>query len=81
MICPKCNAKSSIVGSILNAGDNEVYRRRKCRECGHIFYSVEFEVDDNVAYRDYFNKADVKRREAKKQKRKEREQKKKEKLK
>jgi hypothetical protein len=33
-----------------NAPQNEIYRKRKCVSCGHIFYTTEFEVDANDAF-------------------------------
>jgi transcriptional regulator NrdR family protein len=49
MTCPKCNGKIKVIDSAHNTDDNEMYRRRKCLECGHTFYTTEFEVagDDN----------------------------------
>lgn len=51
MKCPKCEGRWMIVDDIVeNENDREVYRRRKCHGCGHIFYTVEFEVDVNKRF-------------------------------
>lgn len=43
--CPKCgNGKLYGVESITTP-ENEVYRRRKCCNCGYMFVTVEFEVE------------------------------------
>lgn len=45
MICPKCNAKVVVTDSVNNPATNETYRKRKCLTCGHIFYTVEYEME------------------------------------
>lgn len=45
MICPKCNGKVHVKDTRNNRYKNEVFRQRECRQCGHIFYSVESEVE------------------------------------
>ena len=49
MICPKCKGKLRTIDTV-NTPDNEVYRRRHCKECGYEFYTIEFEAecDDNL---------------------------------
>lgn len=49
MVCPKCKGKVVIVDSV-NTPEEEIYRRRKCIECGHNFYTVEFEVECNAKF-------------------------------
>jgi transcriptional regulator NrdR family protein len=54
MKCPKCNGKVRAVDSVHVEPRNEIYRKRKCTVCGHIFYTIEFEVDhDNALKRDW----------------------------
>ena len=48
MTCPKCGGKVRVI--MTNYGDdNEVYRRRACTVCDHIFHTVEYEVEWNDA--------------------------------
>ena len=43
MTCPVCGSGTRIINS---RGDEEsVRRRRKCRECGYRFSTIEMEVD------------------------------------
>lgn len=45
MICPRCNsAKIGVVDTVQNDDDREIYRRRKCRNCGKVLYTIEFEA-------------------------------------
>lgn len=48
MVCPRCEANGSrtVITSdtAYNAKDDEFYRKRRCRACGLIFYTVEWEV-------------------------------------
>lgn len=46
MVCPKCGGKIHVVDNV-NTNENETYRQKECRKCGHIFYTVEFEVDND----------------------------------
>lgn len=46
MKCSKCNGKTYVKDSVLTK-DNEIYRRRKCSECGHMFYTAEYPVFPN----------------------------------
>lgn len=50
MKCPKCNGKTTVTDNALNTSDNEMYRKRKCLECGHIFYTTEYEVERNYKF-------------------------------
>lgn len=45
MTCPKCKGKTKVIDNSHNDSDNEDYRKRKCEACGHIFYTVEYEVE------------------------------------
>ena len=56
--CPNCNGNVSVV-DVKHIGD-ETHRRKKCKACGYVFYTLEIVADDgaeyNVARRDYDNK-------------------------
>ena len=54
MKCPKCGGKSTVKNTLHDNVMNETYRQIKCLECGLYFYSIEFEVEFNDAYRDRF---------------------------
>ena len=45
MRCPKCDFMTRIT-SMTVSDENEVYRRRKCCECGHKFFTIEFEIEE-----------------------------------
>lgn len=47
MICPKCKGPCVVVDTVNNDPGNETMRERACKNCGNVFYTVEF-----VAYRD-----------------------------
>ena len=44
MRCPKCNSTELKTMKTVNVSWNEVYRRKKCLSCDHIFHTAEFEV-------------------------------------
>lgn len=46
MNCPKCKGKVKTVKSV-EVSWNENYRKRKCVDCGHKFFTAEFEVIPN----------------------------------
>lgn len=50
MTCPKCNGKVSVTDSV-HAFANTEYRRKKCTECGHIFYTAEVEVENDDKFK------------------------------
>lgn len=43
MKCSKCNGDIRVVDSV-HTPDNETIRKRKCKKCGYIFYTVEEEA-------------------------------------
>ena len=45
MTCPKCGSKTAVIDNVNNRSDNEYYRRRKCKDCGYRFYTLEFEAE------------------------------------
>ena len=45
MTCPNCGGDTKVIDSRSNI--DHVIRRRKCRECGHCFYTIETDVDMN----------------------------------
>jgi transcriptional regulator NrdR family protein len=56
MTCPNCNGKVRVVDNTSVDARNEDYRKRKCTVCGHIFYTVEFEVEcDESLKQDWVN--------------------------
>ena len=51
MKCPKCGGKTRVTDNVNIISTNERYRQRTCKECGHKFYTVEFEVEDDEQFR------------------------------
>lgn len=48
MVCPKCGGRLNAMYTRHSPmPDNETYRQRNCLDCGHQFYTVEFEIEWN----------------------------------
>ena len=43
MTCPKCSGKTEVCDTYLR--EDSVLRRRRCRECGHVFRTLEVDED------------------------------------
>jgi len=41
MKCPKCEGETAVIDSRLRMRSNEIRRRRRCKECGHRFSTLE----------------------------------------
>lgn len=54
MVCPKCGGDVRAIDTI-QAKDNETFRCRKCLNCGHKIYTVEFEVEPNRQFKKEWN--------------------------
>ena len=54
MTCPKCDGKLKIRSTLLS-DENEVYRQKKCLSCGYLFYTIEFEVENNKLLQKHLN--------------------------
>ena len=50
MICPECGGKTRVLDTRFNDEHNEIYRRRTCPICNHIFFTMEFEADYTLAF-------------------------------
>lgn len=50
MTCPICGGKSKVHDSISDC--EAVYRKRKCVECQHVWFTSEYE-SDSVCYKEY----------------------------
>lgn len=48
MRCPKCNTEYAATVDSVTTPANEVLRKKKCPECGHVFFSVEEAVDEDT---------------------------------
>ena len=48
MKCPKCSGKS-VVADVKHKSD-ETHRKKKCKDCGHVFYTLEIIADDGAEY-------------------------------
>lgn len=51
MRCPKCNQDAVKTVDSVNVSWNETYRRKKCKNCNHVFYTAEFEVVANKRFK------------------------------
>ena len=43
MTCPECGADTKVIDS--RPCEDSTYRRRKCRECGNRFSTIEIDAD------------------------------------
>lgn len=55
MLCPKCNGKV-LVTDTRGTPNNDIYRERKCVNCGYIFYTIEFEVESTDDFKKEWSK-------------------------
>ena len=58
MTCPECGSNNVYVNDTLPGEDNHIYRRRKCRNCGYGFRSMETIIEKNGPHDYSFYKAD-----------------------
>lgn len=54
MVCPKCGGEIRAIDT-LQASHNETFRYKKCLDCGHKIYTVEFEVEPNSRFKKEWN--------------------------
>lgn len=58
MNCPKCKSRVTVKNCV-DTRENEIYRKRVCDQCGHVFYTVEYEVVVNDRFKkewQFYNK-------------------------
>lgn len=51
MKCSTCGGNTYITDTIVTP-NNEIYRQKKCKDCKKIFYTIEFEVEENKKFMD-----------------------------
>lgn len=56
MLCPKCLGESTVIDVVKNLDDNEVYRKIRCKSCGHTFFSIEYEIEDYATIKKTWNR-------------------------
>lgn len=56
MKCPKCGGRVKVTDTT-NSAENEIYRKRACLVCGHVFYTTEFEVEQTNGFLNEYYKA------------------------
>lgn len=61
MYCPNCNSSRTRVVDTLPGVANNIFRRRKCSDCGTLFRSVELVLDNSEDSRDSFSAAQKQR--------------------
>lgn len=49
MRCPRCNGKIETIQCV-HTDENETYRRKQCQSCGHNFFTVEYEIENNAQF-------------------------------
>lgn len=47
MTCPKCGGKTKVINSrdAIDQDEEVRVRRRRCEECAHTYYTIEYEID------------------------------------
>lgn len=50
-MCPECGGRSNVIDNSYNSKCKELYRKRKCEECGTEFFTVEFEAVCNRQFK------------------------------
>ena len=65
MKCLKCGGKTMVRRTNQNEKDNEVYRKRKCLECGFKFYTIEYDVEYTGDFRKNYLIAEMLKNERK----------------
>lgn len=53
MTCPKCGERTTVIDS--KADCEAVHRRRKCRVCGYVFFTVEMEAKSSLEFYELSN--------------------------
>lgn len=56
MKCPDCGGDVRVIDSVFNHDQNEILRKRKCHDCGHVFYTIEFEVEYDTNMKETWNR-------------------------
>lgn len=56
MTCPVCGGKVTVRDT--HVVHDEIYRRRMCTVCRHVYYTVEFEVEDPQQVLDTIHQSD-----------------------
>ena len=54
MNCPRCDGQTK-VNDVVKA-KNENYRRILCKSCGYVFFTVEYETENNESFRKNWNR-------------------------
>lgn len=53
MVCPKCSGKVKVIDNVNVA--NDIYRKRRCVNCKHVFFTAEFEAEYEGMFKDEWN--------------------------
>lgn len=56
MTCPDCNSRLYITDNVLDTDNNELYRKRVCKQCGKELYTIEFQIDIDENLRNNWKK-------------------------
>ena len=50
MLCPKCGGVTKVCDTRYEDKENEIFRRRACKQCANEFFTVEFDVETNAKF-------------------------------
>ena len=56
--CSKCGGTMYVNHTVLDDANNELYRRRVCRDCGNAVFTIEYELDDTEQVREVWRSLD-----------------------
>lgn len=67
MLCPKCGNRLGVVET-RDWSDGNVYRRRKCKNCGHLIATIEIKIPYDNQFRREWNDAVIRARQIREEK-------------
>lgn len=56
LFCPNCGITTFVSDSVMDKKNNELYRERTCVGCHKTFFTTEFIVEDDAAFRELWHK-------------------------
>ena len=48
MTCPVCGGKTKVIDS--KSDCESIHRKKRCDDCGHIFYTAEYEAESSERF-------------------------------
>ena len=51
MICPNCGEKTTVIDTRPEHRNNTTYRKHRCKNCKHTFYTAEIRVPETQQFK------------------------------